>query len=55
MIASFASIYLCQMLNLGIDRKKLLNKFFLMHWRYNEWNGAFENLAVCESYCQPMR
>jgi len=31
MIASFASTYLCQMLNFGIDGEEMPDKLILMH------------------------
>ena len=44
--------YLCSMFDLGIDGEEMSDKFLLTHGRYNEWNGAFENLTVGKGDCQ---
>lgn len=40
------------MLDFGIDGEEMSDKFLLMHGRYNERNGAFENLPVSKGDCQ---
>ena len=44
--------YLCSMFDFGIDGEEMSDKFLLTHGRYNEWNGAFENLPVGKGDCQ---
>lgn len=40
------------MFDFGIDREEMSDKFLLTHGRYNERNGAFENLPVGKGNCQ---
>ena len=44
--------YLCSMFDFGIDGEEMSDKFLLTHRRYNEWNGAFENLTVGKGDCR---
>lgn len=44
--------YLCSMLDFGIDGEEMSDKFLLTHGRYDEWNGAFQNLPVGKGDCQ---
>lgn len=43
---------LCSMFDSWIDVEEMSDKFLLTHGRYNEWNGAFENLPVGKGDCQ---
>lgn len=40
------------MFDFRIDGEEMSDKFLLMYGRYNEWNGAFENLPVGKGDCQ---
>lgn len=40
------------MFNFRLDGEEMSDKFLLMHGRYNEGNGAFENLTVGKGDCQ---
>lgn len=40
------------MFDFRIDGEEMSDKSLLMHGRYNEWNGAFENLTVGKGDCQ---
>lgn len=42
------------MFDFRIDGEEMSDKFLLMYGRYNEWNGAFENLPVGKGDCQAM-
>ena len=42
------------MFDFGIDGEKMSDKFLLTHGRYNEWNGAFDDLPVGKGDCQAM-
>lgn len=44
--------YLCSMFDCRIDGEEMSDKFLLMHGRYNERNGAFENPTVGKGDCQ---
>lgn len=39
------------MFDFRIDGEEMSDKFLLMYGRYNEWNGAFENLPVGKGDC----
>ncbi len=39
------------MFDLRIDGEEMSDKFLFTHGRYNEWNGAFENLTVGKGNC----
>ena len=40
------------MFDFRIDGEEMSDKFILTRWRYNEGNGAFENLPVGKGDCQ---
>lgn len=40
------------MFDFRIDGEEMPDKFVLTRGRYNEWNGAFENLPVGKGDCQ---